>query len=233
MRPSVDIPTALSFERFAMSTVWKLASLLLALAVWPQQSAAQSFTGDCGLSNLSACRTTNNLVWDAGFEQALGRFLGDRQASYLYLGPLRDQAMAVLGGPPDTPVFGGNLYRFTACRAHSCMEKGAVVLTPSGQIMAVAILHTACAASPGPTRCAEKRRLAVYLHHGADRHLIVGDLSRWAEDAVAGAYQPSGLARPALEGVDVLPAGSNDKLMPNLPERASIERGQSPLPTLS
>lgn len=203
-----------------MSTVWKLTSLLFALSVWPQQSAAQSFTGDCGLSNLGACRTTNNLVWDTGFKQALGRFLGDRQASYLYnRSPLSDQAMAVLGGPPDTPVFGGNLYRFTACRAGSCTEKGAVVLTPSGQIMAVAIFHTACAALRRPTRCTEKRRLAVYLHHGADRHLIVGDLSRWAEDAVAAAYAPPGQARPALEGVDVLPAGSNDKLipLPNLP----------------
>ena len=59
-----------------MSTVWKLTSLLLALSVWPQQSAAQSFTGDCGLSNLGACRTTNNLVWDAGFKQAHPRRLG-------------------------------------------------------------------------------------------------------------------------------------------------------------
>ena len=193
-----------------MPKVLKLLGLLL-VSVWPQQSSASTSTAPCGLSNLSACRTTNNLVWDADFEQALGLFLGDRQAAYFYeRGPVRDQAMAVLGGPPDTPVSVENLYRFTACRAHSCSEKGAVVLTPGGQIMAVAILHTVCATSPRPPRCTLKTRLAVYLHPDTDRALIVSDLSLWAENAVARSYTPPGLSRPALDGVDVLAAGSNE-----------------------
>ncbi|MEN5361916.1 hypothetical protein [Brevundimonas intermedia] len=191
--------------------IWKVLGLLLAFSTAPQQSPEQTPPTSCGLSSLSACRTTNNLVWDTGFGQALGRFLGERQAAYLWeRGSVRDQARAVLGGPPDAPIIVENLYRFTACRLHSCPEKGAVFLTSSGEIMAVAILHSTCATAPRPAHCAETMRLAVYLDPDADRTLIVGDLSHWAEDALARLHTFAGLAPPTLEGVDVLTAGSSN-----------------------
>jgi len=191
--------------------VWKILGLFLALSIAPQPSVAQAPATACGLSNLAACRTTNALIWDTGFRQALAQFLGERQAAYLWEGgSVLGQARAVLGGPPDAPTLVGDLYRFTACRLHSCTEKGAVVLTSSGEIRAVAVLHSACAMAPRPARCAERTRLAVYLHPDADRALVVGDLSHWAEDAVARQYTPAGLTPPRLEGVDVLMAGSRD-----------------------
>ena len=191
--------------------LWKVLSLLLALSVWPMESDAQTPAAPCGLSNPGACRTTNNLFFDPAFEQALGRFLGDHQAAYLFeRGPVRDQAIAVLGGPPDAPVLVEGLYRFTACRPHSCSEKGAVVLTPGGQIMAVAILHGSCATVPRPARCSSERRLAVFLHTDADQALIVGDLSRWAEDVVARQYTSTGLVKPTLQGVDVSAVNPRD-----------------------
>jgi hypothetical protein len=106
--------------------VWKILGLFLALSIAPQPSVAQAPATACGLSNLAACRTTNALIWDTGFRQALAQFLGERQAAYLWEGgSVLGQARAVLGGPPDAPTLVGDLYRFTACRLHSCTEKGA------------------------------------------------------------------------------------------------------------
>lgn len=187
-----------------MPRCWHIFGLLLALAIWPNASSGQTPSGDCTLFNPGACRTTNEIVWDPAFERALERFLGDRQAAYLHArGPVRDQAEAVLGGPPDTPVVFGNLYRFTACRAHSCDEKGAVIVTRGGRVLAVAMLHSACVTSPRPSRCAAKMRLAVHVHSDADQALVVGNLSQWAADAVERRYTPPGLVSATLEGVDV------------------------------
>lgn len=191
---------------------WKVLGLLLALiTTTPQQGSAQTPPNPCGLSSLEACRTTNALVRDAGFQAALGRFMGDRQAAHLWeRGPVRDQVRAVLGGPPEAPALVGGLYRFTACRLHSCSEKGAVVLTPTGDIIAAAVLHSTCATAPETPRCADTMRLAVYLHPAADRPLIVGDLAHWAEDAVARLYTPAGLSRATLGGVDIVTVGDSD-----------------------
>ncbi|WP_149999633.1 hypothetical protein [Iodidimonas gelatinilytica] len=99
--------------------------------------------GDCTIHTLSECRNTNRLMWDPAFREAREAFIGDRPAGWLYEnGTMLGQVNTVLGGPPDEPVyFSDNLVRFSACRPHSCDEKGAVVLTTDGEIVAVGVLH--------------------------------------------------------------------------------------------
>ena len=97
----------------------------------------------CSIDNLADCENTNRLIWDPAFREARHAFIGDRPAGWLYKdGTMLDQVSAVLGGPPDEPVnFSDGLVRFSACRGHSCDEKGAVVLTTEGEIVAVGVLH--------------------------------------------------------------------------------------------
>lgn len=100
----------------------------------------------CSLSSPATCDNTKQLVWSDGFEAAVAAFVGPRRAAYLYAdAPVAAQMIQVLGGPPDRPARPGRYYRFTACRAHSCDEKGAAVLTSKGDIAPLAVLHMACA----------------------------------------------------------------------------------------
>ncbi|GAK34494.1 hypothetical protein AQ1_02393 [alpha proteobacterium Q-1] len=97
----------------------------------------------CTLHTLSKCDNTNQLIWDQAFDDAMAAFIGDRPAGWLYEdGTMLGQVRAVLGGGADKPVyFSQGLVRFSACRHHSCDEKGAVVLTTEGEIVAVGVIH--------------------------------------------------------------------------------------------
>jgi len=128
-----------------MPILTRLRPLVAILFLFASLSSASSASNStrCGINNLEACINTNRLVWDKAFQEALAEFIGDRPAGWLYEdGTMLGQVRAVLGGPPDRPVhFGNNLIRFSACRHHSCDEKGAVVLTTDGEIIAVGVLH--------------------------------------------------------------------------------------------
>ena len=181
--------------------LWLLFGLLLTLSAGLPR-ATDASPAECGLHALDGCRNTNQLIWDPAFAPAVRALLGDREASYPYKQDrVSTQALTVLGGPPDLPQRLGEWYRFTACRLHSCDEKGAVVLTGDGRIMAVAILHSLCAQPVRPDRCSAHTRLALYLHPRADAALITADLSRWAREALEARYTSSTPA--VLDGVDV------------------------------
>jgi len=150
----------------------------------------------CAVSHPVACADTNVLARAPGFLPMLRRFFrGVPPASLLFRGgTLADQAAEVLGGPPDDRSRIGPFHRFTACRAHSCPEKGALVLTEAGEPVAVAILHSPCPAAAPPPRCSAINLLRIYTRPGATP-AVVADLKRWARTAVAG--QPL-FSRPPL-----------------------------------
>lgn len=98
----------------------------------------------CSEDNILGCRLTRDILSKASVREKLHRYTGDKPAGWLYKdGTMAGQAIEVLNGPdPDPPVrFGDNLVRFSACRWHSCDEKGAIVLTANGEIVAVGVLH--------------------------------------------------------------------------------------------
>lgn len=147
---------------------------------------------DCGLRHPALCRNTNILVWDKPFQRAVRAFVGPGRVHYLYRGTLADQQMSVLGGPPDEPVRIGELYRFTACRPHSCDEKGAVVLDVGGRVEATAILHTDCVRPDAPALCFRDDTLTIFVRDAETQKPIIDDLTAWAKAAVAG-YQDTAL----------------------------------------
>ena len=150
-----------------------LAALMLASA------AADTSAVQCGIHNLDACQNTNQLVWDDNFDDALRKFVGNQSANWLYEdGTEIGQVIDVLGGPPDDKVeLPSGLLRFSACRPHSCDEKGAVFLTPDGTIEVIAILHFNCG-----NGCSDAYTLTILVHK-EDEH-FVKHAETWAADVL-------------------------------------------------
>lgn len=167
---------------------------------------AASAAGGCSLRTLDQCDNTNQLIWNRVFEASLRHFFGHRRANYLYNGdPLvSNQAIAVLGGPPDTPERIGDLWRFTACRAHSCPEKGAAVLEPDGRLIAVAILHSPCAEPNRPTDCSSHLTLSIFIRPSNQSASVIANLSSWGRAMVNGEYHPPSLPADQLDQVEVV-----------------------------
>lgn len=134
----------------------------------------------CGLSNLNLCRNVNHLM-SPEFAVAVRQFIGPGRASLLYPGSLADQQMDVLGGPPDDAMRVGDLYRFSACRRHSCPEKGAVLLDSSGKIVATAILYSRFYDRPQPEDWSDLDALNVYVSDPAKARALVEHLIAWAK----------------------------------------------------
>ena len=105
-------------------------------------SSPDPLQGRCSLAALQRCRNTSELVLDSNFRNELRRFTrGSRAWRDTYRHTLYAEALNLLHGPPDEPkrLSNGN-YLFTACMAHSCPNKGAVILTPSGRIVALGMI---------------------------------------------------------------------------------------------
>jgi hypothetical protein len=165
-----------------------------------------SATGGCSPETLDQCRDANRLIWSKTFAGRLRHFLGRRRANYLSEGKhlVSDQVIAVLGGVPDAPQRIGDLWRFTACRAHSCSEKGAAVLKPDGEFVAVAILHSPCGEPDRRIDCASHWTLSIFCHPSDTSSAVIGNLSEWARAAVHGDDNAQGLPANRLDGVDVV-----------------------------
>ncbi len=160
----------------------------------------------CAPTRLAACRDTNQLVVAPAFTAAVRRFIGKRKASYLYAdGDVATQQIEVLHGPPDEPTRIGELYRFTACRAHSCPEKGAAVLDPAGRIVALAILYSPCATAD-MRDCNRRDDLIVFMRERErlQRLEVVANLRAWAVEQVAGSYTVPGQPKLRFGGVKVI-----------------------------
>jgi hypothetical protein len=143
----------------------------------------------CMLAKLEACANTNQLVDDPAFGAALKRFFGPARGDYLYPGGLTsDQAREALHGPPnDAKRLAEGSWLFTACRAHSCPEKGAVILTPEGQVLAVGLLNFRChKTAQGQAGCDQGRHLDIFVRRrDLDAARLVQPLDAWAKAQVA------------------------------------------------
>ena len=143
------------------------AALLFAIAL---PSVAEDF---CALKN------TNQLVWRDAFQEALKAYFGNARGSfYVPNGSVYTQVRDGLGGPPqDIVPLDGGLALASACRAHSCPEKAAVVIRCPNTIESVGILHFACGTD---NRCASQATATLFFKTDTDR-TGDADLQRWAD----------------------------------------------------
>jgi hypothetical protein len=176
--------------------------VVLAIAATPAHGA-----GDCALTRLSECQNTNQLVWDRAFHGAVRRFVGRRRANFIFRGWAADQLIDVLGGPPDPPHRIGALYRFTACWAQECEDKGAAVLEPDGQIVALGILHSDCIAAGASSDCFAHDTLTVFVRNRAGQEAVDDDLTTWAKSLIAQSYTAPRMPAEHLDKVEFIKVG--------------------------
>ncbi|GAA4769360.1 hypothetical protein GCM10023219_14490 [Stakelama sediminis] len=175
-----------------------VSALLLALA----QGAVKP---SCSPAHLEQCSDTNQLIWSDAFTAELKAFLGGMRGSYLFDdAPVFDQQREVLGGPPDVPqrLTNGD-WLFTACRAHSCEEKGAVVLSPEGHILATGMLDFHCHKTPPyQAGCERGPTLDVFVAHHGDHRDAVAAMRRWAEAKAVELYRAEPESFAPFQGVE-------------------------------
>lgn len=141
----------------------------------------------CSVSTVQLCRDTNELSREIGFDRTIKSFLGKTATAtvnYLYAGKLSYQVEDVLGGPPNNPVKlpdGG--YLFTACRAHSCTEKGAISYDRKSQITMIAIVSYHC--GKVSKTCSNDPFLDVYIHNNQQSESAQKYALDWAIKATA------------------------------------------------
>ncbi|GAA3965052.1 hypothetical protein GCM10022278_23580 [Allohahella marinimesophila] len=135
---------------------------------------------------------TNQLVWNEAFVAALHAFHGTTRASLFGRDELLvEQALTGLGGPPDRiRTLSEGLVMASACRADSCTEKAAVVLSCPDTIEAVGVLHYRCGSADDWQVCPDEPVLSVYLHRQPGSRIASDALKAWAINSVPKARLP-------------------------------------------
>jgi hypothetical protein len=97
-------------------------------------------------------------VWDRDFDRmdrALKKFAGSARGPYMQVYPplVSDAIAEGLSGPSDPVVaLPGGLRLISGCRAHSCDEKSAVILSSGDKIEAAAVISPHCHWTQAPHR---------------------------------------------------------------------------------
>jgi hypothetical protein len=153
---------------------------VLALGLMAAASVAQA-EEDCSLSSIAACQDGNALVWAKDFKPALKAFAGKKKVTWLGRAhPLWDVVSEAMSGVPDDraePAPG--VYRFSASRYQSAMERGAVVIDDEGKIRAAGVLHFNC----GKKGCDDSYTLSVILKQKDDA--AAGWIEAWGREQAA------------------------------------------------
>ena len=113
-------------------------------------------------------------------EEAVVAFFGERRMRILNDDPLADQLMTALSGPPfDRIDLGNGYYVYVACRAHSCGERGAVIMDEIGRIVAAELIGYRCRKKPAP-RCDDLPVAYAFIDGDLRREVAEPVFVEWA-----------------------------------------------------
>lgn len=132
-------------------------------------------------SDFCANTNMNQLVWEPGFEEAVGDFFGAEHGDFYEPGtPVSDQVLAGLGGPPnDLERLRDGLVMGSACRPHSCTERAAVIVQCPSTIVAAGVKHFRCRSEHAGVRCDSLPMFTIFSAPGAPE-LARQRLEEWA-----------------------------------------------------
>jgi hypothetical protein len=118
-----------------------------------------------------------------GVVASLKTFFGDRRGGYFVPDwTLARQVEAGLRGPPDrvSGVASGELM-VSGCRHMSCGEKAAIIVRPTGELLAAALISYRCSGrEPDRPPCSDRRVLTVFVRPDGDSHRYRRVFKRWA-----------------------------------------------------
>jgi len=122
--------------------------------------------------------------------KAIDKEIGPARGKYLGRGGLvSDQIGMALGHPWPTRQLADGNYLVSGCRPHDCPEKGAVVATPTGAVLAAGLINFPCAMDRKVAGIVCKKYdtappvLTVFLRKKNNRPAILRDLKDWADGA--------------------------------------------------
>lgn len=117
----------------------------------------------------------NRSAWLEEGRQIIGDFNTPQQS-------VIDALKESLSGPPDeTVTLDGGLTRISGCRLHSCDEKGALIVAPSGMVVAAGFIHFSCSnasADAAGRQCSATPKVTILVPSGET--LGIGALDQWA-----------------------------------------------------
>ena len=113
-------------------------------------------------------------------EEAVVAFFGERRMRVLNDDPLADQLMTALSGPPfDRIDLGNGYYVYVACGAHSCGERGAVIMDETGRIVAAELIGYRCRKKPAP-RCNDLPVAYAFIDGDLPGNIVEPVFVEWA-----------------------------------------------------
>lgn len=148
----------------------KFAFLLLAIPV------------PSGAADLCSYASTNQLVWDKQFRAALNKFFGSEKLDlFIPSATISEQVVEGLGGLPNPIVKKHDLLLASACRAHSCDEKSAVVIQCPATLVAAGVLHYHCTKAG----CDSTPTATLFIGDVNDDGQAKAELRAWAQQVNA------------------------------------------------
>jgi hypothetical protein len=155
--------------------------LILVLALGSAKAAEH-----CTLAHPLTCSNTNELVWNKSFQKEVRAFLFAQHGDYAVRGEtVSNQALDVLGGPPDSRKTLDDLVLFGACMFRNCGEKGAALLDLNGRVEAIGMLD-ACNSTHKPLpNCFLHMTLTTFVREDDHRKAAIAAMSDWAREAIA------------------------------------------------
>lgn len=110
-----------------------------------------------------------------------------------------EQIVMGMGNPaPNVRLADGN-YLASGCRQHQCPEKAAVVVAPTGAMLAAALIYFPCIEhakelAQAGSNCAQHRILALFVKQKNSRPALLKDLQDWAEGEIGAERNEYGAA---------------------------------------
>jgi hypothetical protein len=140
-----------------------------------------------------------SLEWQAGMRQSVAATFGDLRASYFDNNRLLGEQVIWGINLPERPVpqfsrlDDGNIL-IVGCRHHSCGEKGAVVATPQGAMIAAGLINYRCVFDELLDRfCLDSPRLTTFVKKENDRPEFTEPIDAWAKLVSVEPYPPIAL----------------------------------------
>lgn len=136
----------------------------------------------------TASAATERVSMPAVYKSVREEFGSDRGSYFVPDKPVSEQIIMGLGIPNPTVQLADGNYLVSGCRPHSCDEKAAVIVKPTGMILMAGLINFHCRrdvakkspTSAGAVICERNPRLTVLVTRKNNQPVLVQELRDWA-----------------------------------------------------